>query len=943
MKKPINILHLEDDPADVALVRADLAEAGLEVHLTKAQTRDEFETALHKEGVDIILADFRLPMYDGMSALRLTKQLRPDIPFIFLSGTMGEEAAIAALTQGATDYVLKQDLARLPSAVQRALQEARDRRDRKQAEQQVAMMSFALNSIHEVAAIVDEKAYFQYVNEEACRLLGYTRDELLTMRLPDINPGFSMQRWSDHWNDLKQKGTLTFEREFRTRDGRMIPMEISASYFEYEGQSYDLGLVRDITERKQVERERLANLKFFESMDRVNRAIQKADSLEQMMRDVLDIALSILDCERAYLLHPCDPAADTWTVPMERSKPGCAGSVYRHKLEPSMDAGMAERLQTLIDADGPVQYGPGTDHPLPDHVAQRHNLKSMLSMVLYPKVGKPWQFGIHRCSYAKTWTSEEEVLFREIGRRLEDALTSLMTHRHLQESEERYRLITENTADTISVFDLNLQPIYTSPSVLKLRGYTVEEAMTQSLDQVLTPESLQKATKILAEQLALEESGRADPARTVLMELEQYCKDGATIWVELAASAIRDDHFQMNGILTVSRDITERKKLEEQLRQSQKMEAVGQLAGGVAHDFNNMLGVIVGGAELALKDATQPKALRKHLEAILTAGHRSAEITRQLLAFARKQAIMPKILDLNETVEGMLKLLRRLIGEDIDLIWLPGAKLGSVKMDPSQVDQIMANLCVNARDAMAGAGKVTIETHNVVLDDAYCAEHKGCSPGEYVMLAVSDNGNGIDKQTMEKIFEPFFTTKELGQGSGLGLSTVYGIVKQNFGYIDIDSEPGQGSTFKIYLPRHAVETEQTGKKSINTPTARGLETVLVVEDESVFLDVVKLMLKRLGYAVLTAATPGEAVGIASDNLDGLNLLISDVIMPEMNGPELANKLTALCPQLKCLFMSGYSGNVVADRGIVDERINFIQKPFSIQQLAVKVREVLDSN
>jgi PAS domain S-box-containing protein len=1068
MECVIHMLYLEDDPADVALVQAELAEAGLKYSVTQAQTRDGFETALCNEDPDIILSDFRLPAYDGMSALRLAKQLRPDIPFIFVSGTMGEEAAIEVLTQGATDYVLKQNLTRLPSAVQRALQEARERRDRKQAEQQVALMNFALNSIHEAAFLVDEKACFQYVNEEACRLLGYTRDELLTMRVPDISPELSMQRWPDRWKDLKQHGTLTFERELKTSGGRTFPVEISASYLEYEGQSYNLGLVRDITERKQAEsrlneqlhffqqlldsipipvfykdreglylgcnaafevyadlprkdivgravhevapkafadkhheadlallrhpgmqtyeingvykdgkshdvifhkatfvdingdvagtvgalmdvtelkqaeHERLANLRFIESLDRGSQAIQKADSLEQMMKDVLDIVLSKLDCDRVYLMHPCDPAAANWTVPMERSKPGYAGSIHTQNLAIPMEPTLAKMLQILIDAGGPVTFGPGADHPLTVNAKDRFGIRSMLAMALFPRVGKAWQLGVHRCSHAGSWTAEDKTLIREIGRRLEDALSSLLAYRDLQESEERYRLIAENTADTISVFDLDLNPIYISPSVQKQRGYTAEEAMAQSLDQVLTLESLQKAKQIFAEQLALEESGEVDPARTVLIELEQYRKDGSHIWVELAASALRDDEHQVIGVLTVSRDITERKKLEEQLRQSQKMEAVGQLAGGVAHDFNNMLGVIIGSAELAMGACTQDKALQKHLESILAAGHRSAEITRQLLAFARKQAIMPKVLDLNEIVEGMLKLLRRLIGEDIDLVWQPGAKLWPVKMDPSQVDQIMANLCVNARDAIAGVGKVTIETRNVVLDDAYCAEHKGSSPGEYVVLAVSDNGSGMDKQTMDKIFEPFFTTKGLGQGTGLGLSTVYGIVKQNGGYINVYSQPEKGTTFQIYLTRHAVEAESKAKEGLGPPTARGHETILVVEDDSIFLDMVKQMLKSLGYAVFTASTPGEAIRIASDN-PGLDLLIADVIMPEMKGQALANELSALNPQLRCLFMSGYPGNVIADRGIMDERVNFIQKPFSIPVLGAKVREVLDND
>ena len=296
-------------------------------------------------------------------------------------------------------------------------------------------------------------------------------------------------------------------------------------------------------------------------------------------------------------------------------------------------------------------------------------------------------------------------------------------------------------------------------------------------------------------------------------EFHNRKKNGELFWEYACIAPLRDTDGAITHYVAVKEDITERRVLENQLRQSQKMDAVGQLAGGVAHDFNNMLGVIIGYAEMILNKEALNDSLQKYLEKILEAAHRSSEITGQLLAFARKQAIAPKIVDLDNTVEKMLKLLRRVIGEDIDLAWLPRANSWRVKMDASQIDQILVNLCVNARDAIAGVGKVTIETQKAVFDDAYCAEHQGFSPGEYVMLAVSDNGRGMDKRTVDRIFEPFFTTKGLGEGTGLGLATVYGIVKQNAGFINVYSEPGHGSTFKIYLRRHAGKTEHDEAES----------------------------------------------------------------------------------------------------------------------------------
>ena len=381
--------------------------------------------------------------------------------------------------------------------------------------------------------------------------------------------------------------------------------------------------------------------------------------------------------------------------------------------------------------------------------------------------------------------------------------------------------------------------------------------------------------------------------------------------------------------------------LERQLIQAQKMESVGRLAGGVAHDYNNMLSIIIGYAELALEKVKPGESLHTELGEILCAARRSTDITRQLLAFARRQTIAPKVLNLNDIVTSMLKMLRRLIGEDIDLAWLPGAGVWPVKIDPSQVDQILANLCVNARDAIAGVGKITIETKNVCLDKDYCADHAGFVPGEYILLAVSDDGTGMSPETLEKVFEPFFTTKKMGEGTGLGLSTVYGIVKQNDGFINIYSELGKGSTIRIYLARHAGEGHEEANEPVTEiPLGRG-ETLLLVEDDGAILLLGKKMLENLGYTVLTAATPGDAMALARESEERIHLLITDVVMPEMSGRDLSSQLQVEYPDLKVLFMSGYTADVIAHRGVLDEGVNFISKPFSKKELAMKVRDVLE--
>ncbi len=386
----------------------------------------------------------------------------------------------------------------------------------------------------------------------------------------------------------------------------------------------------------------------------------------------------------------------------------------------------------------------------------------------------------------------------------------------------------------------------------------------------------------------------------------------------------------------------EREKLKTQLIQAQKMESIGRLAGGVAHDFNNMLGVILGHTEMALLRSDRSSPIRSGLKEIRIAAQRSADLTRQLLAFARKQTIAPKVLDLNHTVVEMKKMLQRIIGEDVDLIWKPGADLWPIRMDPSQVDQILANLCANARDAIAGVGWVLMETGNVVLDVDYCIRHVGSTPGEYVALVVSDNGCGMSKETMAHLFEPFFTTKEVGKGTGLGLATIYGVVKQNGGFIQVYSEPGQGTSFKIYIPRCSGASETAPAEGpVGLPT-RGHETILLVEDEPAILDLCKSILESLGYHVIPAGTPLQALQLAEKYTGKIQLLITDIIMPQMNGKDLADKLVPLHSNLRHLMMSGYTANVIANKGILDDSRYFLQKPFSINKLAAKVREVLDA-
>ncbi len=388
-------------------------------------------------------------------------------------------------------------------------------------------------------------------------------------------------------------------------------------------------------------------------------------------------------------------------------------------------------------------------------------------------------------------------------------------------------------------------------------------------------------------------------------------------------------------------DIDKRIQIEAQLRQAQKMESVGRLAGGVAHDYNNALSVIIGFTEMAIDDVDPQGPLRSKLDEILNAAGSATEITRQLLAFASKQEIVPKPLSLNHIVTNMLKMLRRLIGEDIELTWVPAQDLWTVKVDPSQVNQILANLCVNARDAIKGVGKITIETKNTCYNEACGENHAGFTPGEYVMLSVRDDGCGIEKEIIDKIFEPFFTTKTMDKGTGLGLATVYGIVKQNKGFIDVDSKSGAGTAINVYLPRHMGEIIEDQEIETKSPPKGNGETILLVEDDLSILNLTRQLLSGLGYIVMTASTPKAALKLSEQYPDRIHLLITDVIMPEMNGRDLVRRMETVFPDIKHMFMSGYTADVIVQSGVLDQNVHFMRKPFSIRELAATVRKALE--
>jgi PAS domain S-box-containing protein len=530
-----------------------------------------------------------------------------------------------------------------------------------------------------------------------------------------------------------------------------------------------------------------------------------------------------------------------------------------------------------------------------------------------------------------------ELAFAHIKYRGNDAVLVFANDISIRKASEaeidRLTAAVEQVGEIILITDTDAKIQYANPALETITGFSRSEVLGQKTSLFKSGQHDQAFYKDLWDTIT---SGRTWNGR-----MTNKCRDGSLIIEEATISPIFD-HERIVSFVAVKHDITEQLRLNEQLQQAQKMEAVGQLAGGVAHDYNNMLGVILGYTELAI-DVIDDEAstLHDYLSEVHRAASRSAEITGQLLAFARKQTIAPKVLDLNDTLSGMLKMLRRLIGENITLDWMPGSGTMAVKMDITQLNQILANLCVNARDAIEGSGRILIETEMVRFDKLYCTEHPGYLPGDFIQLSVSDDGRGIDEAVKDKIFEPFFTTKTVGRGTGLGLATVFGVVKQNSGFINVYSELNQGTTFKIYLPKHAGDSIEVREEPGSSRSFGNGETIIIVEDDPAILRMASKILTRAGYNTIASGTPSEALLLVENLHRKIDLLLTDVVMPGMNGRELYEKLQTIDADLKCLYMSGYTANVIAQQGVLKQGINFIAKPFSNLSLLKAVSEVLN--
>jgi PAS domain S-box-containing protein len=770
----IRVLIVEDLPTDAELSEREIRKALGACEFRRVETREAFLAAIDEYGPGLIVSDFKMPRFDGLSALKLALQRCPDVPFIILTGSMNEDTAVECMKAGAWDYVIKEHVKRLGVAVRAALERQRVRLERQRALAALtaseALTRGILENVQDAYVRADLDGRILMVSPSAASLYGYASMEEM-IGLPTTALYATEEERLRVLEGLKPHGSVRdIVGQGRKKDGTIFWVSLNARFFKNErGQVAGAEcFARDISERERV----------------------------------------------------------------------------------------ADRLRA---------------------------------------------------------------------------------------SEERYKQLVNNTDTGFVVIDEQGMVVSANEPYVRLAGAKrAEDVVGHSVTEWTAPD--QKENNAGAVALCARQ-GSIQDFETVY----QYA-DGTRVDVTINAT-VEETAEGGKRLSSLCRNITARKRaeakreeLEQQLRLSQRLEAVGSLAGGIAHDFNNLLSVILCCADFAMAGVRENDRVREELLQVKKAGERAVALTRQLLAFSRKQVLQPVVLDLNQIAAGVEKMLRRILGEDIDYVQVLAPDLGMVRADPGQIEQVLMNLVVNARDAMPDGGKLTIETCNADLDEEYAARHVAVKPGHYVHFAVSDTGCGMDAATQARIFEPFFTTKEKGKGTGLGLSTVYGIVKQSGGNIWVYSELGRGTTFKIYLPRDfSGSATVTGSRLAAVPTlSTGNETILVVEDEEAVRDVAKRILREAGYKVLTAASPDDALLACQAHKGKIDLLLTDVVMPQMSGRLLAERLALARPGIKVVYMSGYTDDAIVHHGTLDPGTNFVAKPFSAADLTRKILEVLDS-
>jgi PAS domain S-box-containing protein len=1038
MNKRLHILHLEDEPDFAELVRSLLAQDGLDADVKRISSRAEFEKAMAEENFDVVISDYHLPSFNGMEALKIVRQKYPDMPFILVSGTIGELAAIESLKAGATDYVIKQKPERLPSAVRRAVQEAEEHAQLRKAEADLRASEKQYRLLFQDNPnpmwVFDlESLKFLEVNAAAILQYGYSREEFLRLTLADIRPLERNKHRENTVSDVPERGLVWRHRK---KNGELIDVEVIWTPMAFRERFATLTMVTDVTERRHVEHRNSVFSKLSHRLSATTTA-QEAAMIICEAADALfrwnDFALDLYDAGRDEvfsLLNITTVEGQRIQVPSS-PQPKTANALIRRVIEKG-----AELLQPP-EAD---------DYSASTMLAPVRKGERVIGVLLIQNHSRD------------TYVPRDLEMFQTLADQCSGALDRVQTREELLESEKRFRDLFENSPDAILVEDMDGTVLDVNFAACVLHGLTREQLIGKNSLRDLIPSSkrewaLRDFQKLASGKLSWVESeslsfdGRITPVEvragrveysgkpalllhvrdiserrtteTALQSSEMlfrsvwensvdgmrltdengvivavndaFCKfvemdastlEGKLFTIVYSKSSNLDEYLQRhrehfrdraverkiehqyilhNGhavffeitesfievqgrpllMLSLFRDVTTQRRLEEQLRQSQKMEAIGQLAGGVAHDFNNILTVIHGHGSLLLMSDLDDTAARS-AQQITQAAERAAGLTRQLLTFSRRQLIQPKKLDMNKIVGNMTDMLGRLLGADVSLQLNYSQSPATVEADAGMMEQVLLNLAVNARDAMPRGGQLGVRISIMDVNEDHVRRHPEARVGTFVCVSKSDTGCGIPPENLSRIFEPFFTTKEIGKGTGLGLATVYGIVKQHQGWIEVSSVVGKGTTFRIFIPYVGVQQPETEKPTTQILVRGGSETILLVEDEKPVRELVARVLEKHGYKILQAGTGAEALGVWEQHKNEIALLLTDLVMPDnMNGRELAETLWQRQPDLKVIFTSGYSADIVGKDFKLESDTNFLQKPYHPQILALTVRRCLD--
>jgi PAS domain S-box-containing protein len=1058
MAIPLRVLVAEDTADDAELMLLELSRGGFDPVSKRVESAEEMRAALAEGAWDIVLSDNAMPGFGAAAALALCREADPDLPFVVVSGTIGEERAVEMMRAGAGDYFLKGNLIRLAPVVERELREAVNRRARHRADQSASELAAIVESTDDAIISKTLDGFVTSWNHAAERLHGWTAEEAIGRHISFIVPPDKVGELDRMMDRLRRGERIEhFETGRLRKDGTRIGVSITISSIrDRHGRLTGISKIsRDISGQQRLQRDLRNQVRQQEVVAELGRSALLGGDLTRLLEEATRTVAETLGTEFCKVLELLPDGQSLllrtgvgWkaelfgraTVPAGTdSHAGYAllagepvvvddyRAESRFKVMPLLhEMGIVSGVSVIIRGRelsfgilevhtvrqrsfslDELNFLRSVANVLAAAVESRHaqdalglsedRLRCLVQSDLLGIIGWDTGGGITQANdaflrlfgYSRDdllagrvrWTDmtppeyrpqderaieemrvggrhipyEKEYL-RKDGRRVPILISAAMMsgatdqgvafvldisdRKHAAVERDRLLARLRMQIDRMPLgyllFDANFRLIDWNATSERIFGYRKDEVlgMGPPYPKIVPPSAWPQGEEILRRLRTGDMSAH--------MVNHNLTKDGRTITCQWYNTPLTDHDGDFTGLLALAEDITQRVQLEEQFRQAQKMEAFGQLAGGVAHDFNNLLCIINGYSELLLQGLSPGDKTRGLLTEILSAGERSASLTRQLLAFSRKQIVAPKILDVNAIVTEAEKMLRRLIGEDVLLATSLADGLGTVQADEGQLHQVLLNLAVNARDAMPQGGRLTIETRNVELDEEYRRTHSEVSPGPYVLLTVSDTGCGMTAAVKARLFEPFFTTKEVGKGTGLGLAVIHGVVKQAGGHVEVSSDPGVGTTFKVYLPRADRPTRSAMSMPAVDVLPRGTETVLMVEDDEGVRLLTRHMLKGFGYTVLEAASGPDALRIAGKHAGPLHLLITDVVMPGMSGRQVAEEMASLYPEARVLFVSGYTADAVVRHGILEDKVHFLPKPFSPSALARKIREVLDS-